>query len=333
MIRPLALIGLVWLTVALAPAQSLDAYLRLRREHGIKGAMSVDDVESLVGIHVVELKAVVKGTFKVGDAQTLIVDHGDGDAIMIDAGNSVPDWVSTGEIPARLVIRVDRPGLNSQLSASLLGMVTEAQMAPIERQEEEAEAARAAKARSERRAPTASRGSYSRTPMEWSTPANDALPIYSSFIRRWNPRLSAAESDQIATCVIGFSLRKGIDPRLIMAIVMTESDFNPSCTSSAGAMGLGQLMPSDLDELGLNNAYDNVQNLYGTATQIRKKLDKYRQMTTNDYDALVLTLAGYNAGDGAVKKYGGVPPYRETQNYVRKVIGYYQALTGYRLSR
>lgn len=164
-------------------------------------------------------------------------------------------------------------------------------------------------------------------------PRSEVTPIYAGFIRKWNPKLSASDANLIATCVIGFSVRKGIDPRLIMAIIMTESDFNPRCTSTAGAMGLGQLMPENVRELGLNNGYDNIQNLYGTATLIRNHLDKYRKMTSNDYDTLVLALAGYNAGDGAVKKYGGVPPYRETQNYVKKVIRYYEQLAGIRVSR
>ncbi|MER3496221.1 MAG: lytic transglycosylase, partial [Armatimonadota bacterium] len=146
------------------------------------------------------------------------------------------------------------------------------------------------------------------------------------FVRRANPRLSPREAETIARSVIGFSLKYGVDARLIIAIVMVESDFNPNCVSSAGAMGLGQLMPCNVQELGIRRPHDLVENIWGTVKLVRGHLDKYKAGSSEQ--GLILALAAYNAGDGAVKRAGGVPPYRETQRYVVKVTTLYRRLCG-----
>ena len=87
-------------------------------------------------------------------------------------------------------------------------------------------------------------------------------------------------------------------------------------------------MPVNVKGLGLNNGYDVQQNLYGTVTLIRGHSDTYSLQTDDSFEALVLALAGYNAGSGAVRRFGGVPPYRETQNYIRKVVDTYYQLCG-----
>lgn len=330
--RSISLLTLLALTVVATPAQTLKEYLKFRKEYGIQSALTVEELDGMVGRRVVEVQCVVKGTFRVGDQQTLLVERTGGDNLAIDAPN-LPDWVQNGEAKVRALVEANRPGLNNLLKARLVAITPDGPITDLEVKAQKAEEARLAKTRRNPAEPVAARGSFYRTPANTAIPRSEVTPIYSNFIRSWNRKLSKADADLIATCVIGFSLKRGIDPRLIMAIVMTESDFNPRCTSSAGAMGLGQLMPENVRELGLNNGYDNIQNLYGTATLIRNHLDKYSKMTTNAYDTLVLALAGYNAGDGAVKRYGGVPPYRETQNYVKKVIRYYEQLAGIRISR
>lgn len=108
------------------------------------------------------------------------------------------------------------------------------------------------------------------------------------------------------------SMATGVPVNLLKAVAKTESDFNPNCVSHAGAMGVMQLMPCNVEEYGVTDPFDAEQNIMAGAQQLADLSRRY------DGD-LTLTLAAYNAGSGNVAKYGGVPPFKETQNYVRKV--------------
>ncbi|MFX9154033.1 lytic transglycosylase domain-containing protein, partial [Acinetobacter baumannii] len=95
--------------------------------------------------------------------------------------------------------------------------------------------------------------------------------------------------------------------------------------SNKGAMGLTQLMSDEVRRYGLTNAYDPRQNIWASTRLLREGIDKYRAMGHDEWQSIVLALAGYNAGHGAVKKYGyTVPPYRETQGYVAKISALYK---------
>lgn len=111
-----------------------------------------------------------------------------------------------------------------------------------------------------------------------------------------------------------------IDPYLLEALVSVESAFDSNAVSPAGAQGLTQLMPATARALGVQNPFDPEQNLRGGARYLRQMLTQFGDLTT--------ALAAYNAGPGNVQRYGGIPPFRETQNYVRKVQERYGFLAG-----
>jgi len=115
--------------------------------------------------------------------------------------------------------------------------------------------------------------------------------------------------------------RSHIDPRLLVAIVTVESHWSADAVSRVGARGLGQLMPHTAADLNVNPR-DWSQNLRGTAAYLRTLVSRFAGW----HDGFRLAIAGYNAGPNAVKKFGGVPPFGETQHYVAKVLRVWQDL-------
>jgi soluble lytic murein transglycosylase-like protein len=105
--------------------------------------------------------------------------------------------------------------------------------------------------------------------------------------------------------------RHGVDPNLVHAVIRAESNYEPRARSRRGARGLMQLMPSTLKAYAVANAYDPAANIEAGTRHLRALLDRY---------VLDQALAAYNAGEGAVQRYGGVPPYRETRAYVTRVL-------------
>jgi len=109
------------------------------------------------------------------------------------------------------------------------------------------------------------------------------------------------------------SLRHNLDPNLVRAVIRVESNYRHDAVSSAGAMGLMQLMPRTAESLGVTDAFDIRQNIDGGTRYLRRMLDMFD-------DDVSLALAAYNAGAGAVRRHGGIPPFRETQNHVPRVL-------------
>ena len=132
-----------------------------------------------------------------------------------------------------------------------------------------------------------------------SAQVNTALPVY------------------LADAIGDAARKHGVDPRLIVAVARRESRFNASAVSPVGACGVMQLMPATARYLGVKNVFDARESVFAGAKYLRSLLDTFH----GDLD---LTLAAYNAGPGAVQKYNGVPPFRETRAYISSIRAAYQ---------
>jgi hypothetical protein len=133
-----------------------------------------------------------------------------------------------------------------------------------------------------------------------------------STVRATTPFLSTKKSAPYEESISEHARRQGVAVDLVRAVIQVESAFNPVALSNKGAMGLMQLMPATAQELGVQNPFDPDQNIRGGVTYLKQLLNRYDQKVE-------LALAAYNAGIGNVEKYGAVPPFKETRNYVDKI--------------
>jgi soluble lytic murein transglycosylase-like protein len=149
--------------------------------------------------------------------------------------------------------------------------------------------------------------------LQSATAASAATPVASASAAGATAGVSALPAGTpYAAEITAAASRHGVDPALLAGLVEQESNFNPSAGSPAGAQGLTQLMPATAASLGVTDVHDPVQALDGGAKYLRQQLDRFG-------GDVARALAAYNAGPGAVERFGGVPPYAETQEYVRRV--------------
>jgi peptidoglycan DL-endopeptidase CwlO len=141
---------------------------------------------------------------------------------------------------------------------------------------------------------------------------------YAVFVRMANPALSWGQARWVGAAVLAAAAREQLDPRILVSVVYIESRFEHQVVSDAGAEGLGQLLPETAAGLGVDPR-DPWENLVGAARLLQEDYQEFR--------SLPLALAAYNAGSGAVRRWGGIPPYPETQWYVWAVLWVYGGLS------
>lgn len=148
---------------------------------------------------------------------------------------------------------------------------------------------------------------------------------YAATLERFDTRLDDAQARRLALRTVAEASSYGLDARLVVALVAVESNWDSRAVSPAGARGLGQLMPGTAAGLGVDPD-DPDANLDGTIRHLSFLLGRYAAFPPQArYER---SIAAYNAGAGAVDRYGGIPPYAETQTYVRRVIGLWRRLAG-----
>jgi soluble lytic murein transglycosylase-like protein len=134
----------------------------------------------------------------------------------------------------------------------------------------------------------------------------------SSMVRTTKP--AGPAQSRFDELIAQYAHEHGLSPDLVRAVIQAESGFNPRAISPKGAMGLMQLMPATARELGVSNPFQPAENIRGGTRYLSQLMTRYNQNVH-------LALAAYNAGPASVERYGRVPPYRETQNYVKKITG------------
>lgn len=151
-------------------------------------------------------------------------------------------------------------------------------------------------------------------------PAEDFQKILNTSIENKKTPEKASRTE-INDLIDKYAEKNGLDSDFVKAVINQESGFNSNATSKCGAMGLMQLMPGTAQGLGVTNAYDPEQNIEGGTKYLKGLMDRFDNNKS-------LALAAYNAGPNAVTKYGGIPPYQETKNYVKNVLGQYEKMKG-----
>ena len=284
-----------------------------------------------------DVAVTVSGRVEVDGQQTALLVLGEQTfSVTIPASLRGADWMDSG---ARLRVLLNAAPDDAALPSGLR-LVTAAPEGDIVALEK-AQAARQASLAS-RALPMRRDGRRSAEPMSYAVVGHPAgalsaraLAIYGPYrglVRRWNRRLSEMDVDKITTSILYFSDLNNIDPRLVVATIIAESDFDIHSTSRAGAMGLAQIMPDEAHGLGVTDAYDPIQNIGAAVHLLRGHLDKYGGAPANGgvipFNQIALTMAAYNAGPGAVRKYHGVPPYRETRRYIARITALYRQMCG-----
>lgn len=320
---------------AFTPSPQLRQYQQVTGSTHARRNVAVWDVWQTQGRPAgepLELRGMVDGTMDVGGKQTFFLRIGV-HRIPVEVGRA-----DFGAAPGTAVYCVARvmdarqvpPVL--RLEAYVRTDEMEAWQAEQAREAEQARA-RAAQAARDRALQAERLSGMSRMGMmlqtawskEWASgDENRQVAVACRWMQSFNPSLPDTQAEDWARTILREARSNKVDPRLLMSLMAAESAFQSTAVSPVGAQGLGQLMPDTATRLGVSNAFDPIQNIHGSCLYVGRLMN----MWGSKPQPLSLVLASYNAGEGAVAQYGGVPPYAETQNYVAYVLSLYRELGG-----
>ncbi|MHB9024002.1 MAG: lytic transglycosylase domain-containing protein [Armatimonadota bacterium] len=256
---------------------------------------------------IVELEGTVSGIFGHDDSPGFVLQVTPGQMVVITAKKNDPDVAPNRKVRVLARIPENGPILEARsvtpLAAPAHAVVTPDTATP------------AASGAAPESSPAVSPTKPAPAKVD---PNKDAVKRYAAMIRKYNSKVNATVATRIAAGVLAKSKKYGVDPRLVFALIAQESRFNHRAVSSAGARGLGQLMPGTAAMLGVRDSFNIEQNIDGSVRYLASMLKRFGGDRTR-------ALAAYNAGPGNVVRYGGVPPFRETQNYVRVINKNYKS--------
>jgi hypothetical protein len=315
-----------------SPYKQANQYFQVRDRAQVSDRFSIDEAQTnpqLYAGKLVEVKGVIKAVAGSEALTTLLIEGGQTTyTVSLPPGKKLASWpfldVNTTIRALCQVVTVEGSGSGS---LELVIPVKEYEASSVDQARAAANEAAAKRVRESQRTAAApqrraSRGMSGRV---FGQSYSDAqlVAIYADAVAHFNRRLAPGTRQRIAWNIIRYSRTYGLDARLMMAVVAVESNFNPNAVSPVGAMGLGQLMPGTAGDLGVGNAFDMDQNLNGSIRLLSNHVRNMGAGGRPSIESVKLALACYNAGAGAVKKYKGIPPYQETQRYVRKIIRLY----------
>lgn len=353
----IAMSALALLAAALpCRAIPVDQYLKLRRLYKADRTVTYADVSAKPADFlqkVIELRGTVNGAIRRESGLAFLLTLEDKKAILLEAPSAdVPIVSQVAAQSVRVLAKVAEPKNSNLVPLEVLGIAYDGEVTVKEQEASQKEADEAARRQADAQARQAavsrnsfaSRSGYGRSmnPAGMGSVSNMArrylsdfpealsvYPEYKAYIRKCNKRLSEKQLDDITTALLYYSVGHKIDPRLVVAVFIAESDFDPRCTSNKGAMGIGQIMPDEARQHRVTDPYNPIENVRASIALLKDKLNMYNEGTQDGVLTLrqvQLALAAYNAGPGAVKKYGGIPPYRETQGYIKRILKTYAEL-------
>ena len=332
-------------------------YEQLRRSLKIDGNLTLEIVQSdpqTYGGRVIEFVGNVTGVMKKREVRNVIISVENSlvtfsipsdfrDAAVLSAGNRVRVLALVGRVssadnasqtlplsplaaqiaPAEMTTEVVAAPMISGDTTIALDKLPPATELPITQGTRRVSANNAATSSTQSSTRSNTTAKRSTITIDAGDNANDAqMPAYRAMIRRHNSKLRPDQVDAIANALLRAGAENQMDPRFLAAVIAVESDFDIYCRSSSGAMGLGQIMPFNLKEARITNAWDPVQNVFGTARLLRGHLNDFARRP----NATLLAVAAYNAGPNAVKRAGYVVPRgAQVQRYVWKVYYRYKA--------